>query len=154
MGAAYFATGGKSGWWRRLSWDEPSPTILGMPDHSSTALVHPDTVRCLSLNECAAVQTFPKSVRFGGGPRSGYQQIGNAVPPLLARTLGRHVTRHLEGRRFAVPASPQWRNESANRRIGTHGWVVPGSSGPEFHILAKPREDSVWSCEHYGHRHS
>jgi DNA (cytosine-5)-methyltransferase 1 len=41
MGAAYLATGGKSGWWRRLAWDEPAPTILGMPDHSSTALVHP-----------------------------------------------------------------------------------------------------------------
>jgi len=39
MGAAYVAEGGKSGWWRRLSWDLPAPTILGMPDHSSTALV-------------------------------------------------------------------------------------------------------------------
>ena len=41
MGAAFNAEGGKSGWWRRLDWDSPAPTILGMPDHSSTALVHP-----------------------------------------------------------------------------------------------------------------
>lgn len=154
MGAAYFATGGKSGWWRRLSWDEPAPTILGMPDHSSTALVHPDEVRCLSLNECSAVQTFPKYVRFGGSPRSGYQQVGNAVPPLLARVLGRHVGMHLEGKRMPIPAPPSWRHGSANRRIGTHGWAVPGTSGPKFHILAKPREDSVWAFEQYELWHS
>jgi DNA (cytosine-5)-methyltransferase 1 len=147
MGAAYHATGGKSGWWRRLAWDEPAPTILGMPDHSSTALVHPDEDRCLSLNECAAVQTFPKNVRFAGKPRSGYQQVGNAVPPLLARTLGRHVAMHLAGKRMPEPPPPEWRSESANRRIGTHGWVVPGLFGPEFHVLAKPREDSVWASE-------
>lgn len=145
MGAAYYATGGKGGWWRRLAWDEPAPTILGMPDHSSTALVHPDEVRCLSLNECAAVQTFPKHVRFGGSPRSGYQQVGNAVPPQLARTLGLHVARHLAGERTPPPAPPEWRSDSANRRIGTHGWAVPGPFGPKFHILAKPREDSVWT---------
>lgn len=149
MGAAYFATGGKSGWWRRLAWDEPAPTILGMPDHSSTALVHPDEVRCLSLNECAAVQTFPRSVRFGGSPRSGYQQVGNAVPPLLGRTLGRHIAMHLAGGRTPQPAPPVWRNDSANRRIGTHGWAVPGPFGPKFHILAKPREDSIWGSERH-----
>jgi DNA (cytosine-5)-methyltransferase 1 len=144
MGAAYFATGGKSGWWRRLSWDHPAATILGMPDHSSTALIHPDEVRCLSLYECAAVQTFPKHVRFGGSPRSAYQQVGNAVPPLLGRTLGRHIARHLAGARLPAPLPPAWRHQSANRRIGTHGWCVPGPRGPRLYILAKPREDSVW----------
>lgn len=148
MGAAYHAAGGKSGWWRRLSWDQPAPTILGMPDHSSTALVHPDEVRCLSLNECAAVQTFPASVRFCGGPRSGYQQVGNAVPPLVGETLGRHVAEHLAGNRGSEPQPPDWRRESANRRIGTHGWALPGLFGqPQFHLLAKTRPDSVWASE-------
>src|SRR5262249_33982069 len=73
MGAAFTAEGGKSGWWRRLAWGLPAPTILGMPDHSSTALIHPDEVRCLSVNECAAVQTF-RGVRFAGTSRSQYQQ--------------------------------------------------------------------------------
>lgn len=154
MGAAYYATGGKSGWWRRLSWDEPSATILGMPDHSSTALVHPDEARCLSLNECAAVQTFPKHVRFGGSPRSGYQQVGNAVPPLLAWTLGSHISQHLAGKRAAPPVPPAWRQASANRRIGTHGWVMPGPLGPRFYILAKPREDSVWVCAAHDRSHA
>lgn len=144
MGAAYFAEGGKSGWWRRLAWDAPAPTILGMPDHSSTALVHPDEVRCLSVAECAAVQTFPRGVEFGGKPRSQYQQIGNAVPPLLGEALGNHVRAFLDGVRFSEPDAPEWRQASANRRIGTHGWVTPGKD-PTYHVSVKVRPDHIWA---------
>lgn len=145
MGAAYLATGGKSGWWRRLSWDQPSPTILGMPDHSSTGLIHPDEVRCLSLNECAAIQTFPPDSQFSGRSRAQYQQVGDAVPPRLGERLGKVIRRHLDGDRPQPPAPPAWRKQSANRRIGTHGWVVPTSRKPQFTLIAKIREDHVWS---------
>jgi DNA (cytosine-5)-methyltransferase 1 len=144
MGAAFRATGGKSGWWRRLSWDSPSPTILGMPDHSSTGLIHPDHVRCLGLNECAVLQTFPSWVTFSGRPRSQYQQVGNAVPPLLASIIGSKIAQHLAGIREAEPVAPAWRRLSANRRIGTHGWSTPTKSGPRFTIVVKIREDHVW----------
>lgn len=143
MGAAYHAEGGKSGWWRRLSWDTPAPTILGMPDHSSTALIHPDEVRCLSVNECAAIQTF-EGVRFAGKPRSQYQQIGNAVPVLLGRALGEHLRQFLDGERQPPPAPPPWRQESANRRIGTHGWAVPIKGGARFHLSVVVRDDHIW----------
>jgi DNA (cytosine-5)-methyltransferase 1 len=145
MGAAYFAEGGRSGWWRRLSWDLPSPTILGMPDHSSTALIHPDEVRCLSVNECAAIQSFRPGTRFGGRPRSQYQQIGNAVPPLLGQRLGEHLMRFLDGERLPAPAPPAWRQPSANRRIGTHGWAASNHGSADYHLLAKPRPDHIWS---------
>ena len=59
MGKAYVAKGGRSGWWRRLSFDLPCPTIVTMPNHASTALCHPMEVRALSLRECARVQEFP-----------------------------------------------------------------------------------------------
>jgi DNA (cytosine-5)-methyltransferase 1 len=144
MGGAYFAEGGRSGWWRRLDWDTPSPTILGMPDHSSTALVHPEEVRCLSVNECAALQTFPRWARFAGTPRSQYQQIGNAIPPLLGRVLGRHIAAFLAGERSAEPDAPEWRKISANRRIGTHGWAVPRRSGGMAVTLRHVRADHVW----------
>ena len=144
MGAAFRAEGGKSGWWRRLAWDSPAPTILGMPDHSSTALIHPDETRCLSVRECAALQTFPKNYRFGGTSRSQYQQIGNAVPPLLGEVLGRHIREFLDGKRTGVPEAAEWRRVSANRRIGTHGWVIPGRQ-PRFYITVKIRPDHVWA---------
>ncbi len=147
MGAAYIAEGGKSGWWRRLSWEMPAPTILGMPDHSSTALIHPDELRCLSVNECAAIQTFPPDVRFAGSSRSQYQQIGNAVPVLMARRLGEHLRGFLEGERGARPGPPPWRQASANRRIGTHGWVTPSEDGPRYCLNAQVRPDHVWATK-------
>ena len=55
MGKAYYAKGGRSGWWRRLSLDLPAPTILTMPNHAGTALCHPTEVRALTLRECARV---------------------------------------------------------------------------------------------------
>lgn len=145
MGAAFRATGGKSGWWRRLSWDAPSPTILGMPDHSSTGLIHPNELRCLGLYECAAIQTFPANTYFAGSPRSQYQQVGDAVPPLLGEALGNQIISFLAGNRLAEPEEPAWRQSSANRRIGTHGWVVPGKTEHEFVFRARIREDHVWS---------
>lgn len=144
MRGAFLAEGGKSGWWRRLAWDEPAPTILGMPDHSSTALVHPDLLRCLSVAECAALQSFPRTFRFAGTPRSQYQQIGNAVPPLLALAIGEHLLRFEGGERIP-PTLPVWRRESANRRVGTHGWVSPLRSDKPYRILTKTREDHVWA---------
>lgn len=146
MGAAFRAAGGKGGWWRRLSWDEPAPTILGMPDHSSTGLIHPDEVRCLGLAECAAIQTFPRGMRFAGSARSQYQQVGNAVPPLLAEAIGRHLMAHLQGARGQRPAPPPWRQTSANRRIGTHGWAVPGRGGPTTTLNVKVRPDHIWAA--------
>lgn len=146
MGAAFQAAGGKSGWWRRLSWDEPAPTILGMPDHSSTGLIHPDETRCLGLAECAAIQTFPRGTRFFGSARSQYQQVGNAVPPRLAEAIGKHVMAHLDGVRTERPAPPPWRQASANRRIGTHGWAEPSRFGSSTTLNVKVRDDHIWAA--------
>jgi DNA (cytosine-5)-methyltransferase 1 len=145
MGRAFFAEGGRSGWWRRLGWDKPAATILGMPDHSSTALIHPEEVRCLSVNECAAIQTFPKDAAFAGSPRSQYQQIGNAVPPLLAAQLGKAILEHLEGGRPPIPTPAEWRRASSNRRIGTHGWAVPAQEGIAYTLNVAIRPDHVWA---------
>lgn len=144
MGAAFYAEGGKSGWWRRLDWDSPAPTILGMPDHSSTALIHPDKMRCLSVNECAALQTFPREHGFEGSARSQYQQIGNAVPTELARAIGCHLLAFLEGQRFPTPGKPPWRRVSANRRIGTHGWAADEYGRVSVVLSGAVRPDHVW----------
>jgi DNA (cytosine-5)-methyltransferase 1 len=144
MGAAFEAEGGKGGWWRRLDWDSPAPTILGMPDHSSTALVHPDETRCLSVIECAALQSFPPEARFVGSSRSQYQQIGNAVPPGLARAVGAHLLAFLGGERFPKPQIPPWRRISANRRIGTHGWAVGDDGRVAVTLNGAVRQDHVW----------
>lgn len=146
MGRAFLAEGGKGGWWRRLAWDRPSPTILTMPDHSSTGLIHPEETRCLTVRECARCQTFPDTWRFAGSSRSQYRQIGNAVPVALAWQLSLQVKRHMEGCPLAVPGPPVWRQASANQRLGTWGWAMPRNGKPEMHVLNR-RDDHVFLGE-------
>lgn len=88
MGRAFFAKGGRSGWWRRLSFDKPSPTVVTMPNHASTSLCHPVETRALSLRECACLQGFPKAWKFIGKPVNQYRQVGNAVPVKLGEVCG------------------------------------------------------------------
>lgn len=96
MGGAYYAKGGRSGWWRRLSLDLPCPTVVTMPNHSGTALCHPNEVRALSLRECARIQEFPDDWQFCGTPSEQYAQVGNAVPIRLARICGNVLASELE----------------------------------------------------------
>lgn len=88
MGKAWLAKGGRSGWWRRLSYGLPSPTILTLPNHASTSLCHPDHVRPLTLRECALVQEFPVAWKFAGTAQEQYAQVGNAVPTRLGFVAG------------------------------------------------------------------
>jgi DNA (cytosine-5)-methyltransferase 1 len=97
MGAAFAATGGRSGWWRRLSHDLPCPTLLTIPNHSSTAMCHPDATRALSLAECAAVQGFPRDWEFKGKLAERYAQVGNAVPVRLGELAGEILLAILDG---------------------------------------------------------
>nr|WP_232337771.1 DNA cytosine methyltransferase [Deinococcus arboris] len=96
MGAAWHAKGGRSGWWRRLSYEYPSPTIVTMPNHASTSLCHPEEVRTLTVGECARVQGFPEHWHFVGTPLEQYTQVGNAVPVQLGKLAGEVVRQALD----------------------------------------------------------
>lgn len=98
MGKAFFAKGGRSGWWRRLSFDRPSPTIVTMPNHSSTSLCHPTETRVLSLRECACIQGFPRSWKFIGTASAQYKQVGNAVPIKLGELSAKAILEVLDGK--------------------------------------------------------
>lgn len=80
-----------SGVARRLSRNKPSPTILCAVDQKLTSRCHPTEDRPLSCEECASIQTFPRSWVFFGGKSSIYRQIGNAVPVNLAYFLALSV---------------------------------------------------------------
>jgi len=72
---------------QRLPLNEPSPTILT----ARTSYYHPIEPRYLTPREAAACQSFPNSFIFHGSQTAVFRQIGNAVPPLLARALGESV---------------------------------------------------------------
>jgi DNA (cytosine-5)-methyltransferase 1 len=99
MGRAFLAKGGRSGWWRRLSFDLPCPTLVTMPNHASTSLCHPLEVRALTLNEYARIQEFPDEWEFFGTPSQQYAQAGNAVPVRLATVAGNVIAKALESLR-------------------------------------------------------
>ncbi len=72
----------------RLAWDRPSYTVNTYFSRiGNGAFLHPDQQRLISLREGARLQTFPDRVRFLGPRRAQYEQIGNAVPPLLGRAV-------------------------------------------------------------------
>ncbi|KQN96806.1 DNA cytosine methyltransferase [Paenibacillus sp. Leaf72] len=76
-------------YYRRLSWDKPSPTIctvLTTKKHGT--LTHPEETRGLSIRECARIQGFPDDYVFIGDMKDQYRQIGNAVPVSLGRAIG------------------------------------------------------------------
>ncbi len=82
----------------RLKSDEPSPTVTS---HCLDEFVHPIYDRALTVRECARLQSFPDSYEFTGGPyivphinrevQDKYEQIGDAVPPLLAYAWGEQI---------------------------------------------------------------
>jgi DNA-cytosine methyltransferase len=86
----------------RLRRDSPSFTITALFGNiTAGAFTHPTQNRALSIREGARLQSFPDSFRFQGPRNSQYRQIGNAVPPLLAAAVGRHLLRVLGGEKPA-----------------------------------------------------
>ncbi len=87
----------------RLVLDQPSPTVTS---HCLDEFVHPIYNRALTVRECARLQSFPDSYDFCGGPyltphlhndiQDKYEQIGDAVPPLLAYAWGIKIREILE----------------------------------------------------------
>lgn len=88
MGGAYLSGGGKVGFYRRLSYSQPSPTLVTSPVQKATMMCHPTQDRPLSIREYARIQQFPEDWVFAGTSVAKYRQIGNAVPVGLAQALG------------------------------------------------------------------
>ncbi|WP_294314033.1 DNA cytosine methyltransferase [uncultured Sphingomonas sp.] len=89
LGRAFDSWGGRSGFFRRLAWDRPSPALTTRPDSKATSLCHPTELRPLSVREYARVQEFPDHWTFAGPVRKKYEQVGNAVPLSLGEAAGR-----------------------------------------------------------------
>jgi len=103
MGKSLKNGGGRTGFYRRLAWDKPAPTLLTSPDQTATGFCHPEKDRPLSIQEYARLQTFPDSFDFQGTTDAKYKQIGNAVPCDFGKLLGEHILQHFEDPDKIVP---------------------------------------------------
>ena len=115
MGGAYTSGGGKVGFYRRLSYTQPAPTITTAPAQKATMLCHPVKDRPLSIHEYARLQQFPENWVFVGTTAAKYKQIGNAVPIGLAKAIGQAVISVAE--KNAVVATKRFRGTGIHNRI-------------------------------------
>lgn len=74
---------------RPLDPSKPAPTVTARGDDRGGVVIlpHPNGLRRMTCRELATIQSFPLDYKFVGTTSSVYRQIGNAVPPLLAKAL-------------------------------------------------------------------
>jgi DNA (cytosine-5)-methyltransferase 1 len=97
LGASYHAGGGKTGFYRRLAWDKPAPTLVTHPAMPATDLAHPEEDRPLSIEEYKRIQEFPDDWTIAGTLLDQYRQVGNAVPCSLGMAIARMLLNNLKG---------------------------------------------------------
>ncbi|MDN6822936.1 DNA cytosine methyltransferase [Corynebacterium flavescens] len=98
LGKAFELGGGKTGFYRRISFDRPSPTLVTSPTMPATDLCHPTELRPLSVEEYKAIQGFPDDWWIAGAVTDQYRQIGNAVPVELGEAIGRAIINDMNGK--------------------------------------------------------
>lgn len=91
--------------YRRLAWDQPSPTLLTAPC-GGAALIHPVEDRYLSVGEYKRIQEFPDDFILCGSRTAKYKQIGNAIPVGLATAVGKLLIAHTNNQ--VIPRFPRF----------------------------------------------
>lgn len=100
MGEKLKLGGGKTGFYRRLNFSRPSPTLVTNPTMPATDLCHPTLDRPLSVEEYAAIQEFPRDWKICGPILEQYRQIGNAVPIKLGKAVAERLLADMRGETF------------------------------------------------------
>jgi len=85
--------------WRKMEADKPARTLMAHLGKDGYSHIHYDSrqARTISVREAARLQSFPDGFRFCGAMNAAFRQIGNAVPPLLAKALSEPIYYALKG---------------------------------------------------------
>ncbi|GEM31366.1 cytosine-specific methyltransferase [Nocardia neocaledoniensis NBRC 108232] len=85
--------GGHTDTYGRMWWDRAASGLTTRCiSYSNGRFGHPEQHRAISVREAACLQTFPRDFRFAGTLTSKARQVGNAVPPLMAKRIGQALT--------------------------------------------------------------
>jgi DNA (cytosine-5)-methyltransferase 1 len=93
----YDTTKFASKWWKMRP-DQPSRTVVAHLQMDTYSHIHfdSDQARGITVREAARLQSFPDGFEFSGAMKEGYRQVGNAVPPLVAKALGESIKSKLQ----------------------------------------------------------
>ncbi len=83
--------------------------------YTSPRPIHPFTPRCITVREAARLHSYPDWFRFHVTKWHGFRQIGNSVPPLLAKAIGREIIKALK----IQPIKPTVKQELGNKELIT-----------------------------------
>lgn len=100
MGDKLKLGGGKTGFYRRLNFSKPSPTLVTNPTMPATDLCHPTEDRPLSVEEYSCIQGFPADWKICGPILEQYRQIGNAVPIKLGEAIAKTIIADMRGEKL------------------------------------------------------
>lgn len=94
-----YSTGKFPNKWQKLDWDRPAHTLPAHLEKDGYSHIHPsdEQARVLTVREAARLQSFPDGFIFEGAMNAAFRQIGNAVPPLLARAVADVVKERVQG---------------------------------------------------------
>jgi DNA (cytosine-5)-methyltransferase 1 len=96
--------------YRRMIWDGVARSIITrFRDPKSGEYIHPEQTRTISIREAARIQSFPDWFVFEGSYTDQYDQVGNAVPPLLARAVGLEIRSALEAALQRAPVKSRYK---------------------------------------------
>ncbi len=151
LGNAFRSWGGRVGFYRRLSWNKPSPSLVTNPTMRATTLGHPASPRPLSVREYARIQQFPDSWDFEGSVRQRYEQIGNAVPVGLAKAIGKSIRAAMQGARNA---SKRGHVECGNLNLLVRLHRTPTTILNPPRMRPKKKASYTWRSERRKPRHS
>jgi DNA (cytosine-5)-methyltransferase 1 len=84
--------------WRKMEPDLPARTLMAHLGKDSYSHIHHDSTqaRTISVREAARLQSFPDGFVFSGTMNPAFRQIGNAVPPLLAKAIAQTMHETLQ----------------------------------------------------------
>ena len=98
----------------RLEWTGIFNTIIKKAEPYWSRVIHPTDDRVISVRESARAQGLPDRIDFQGALRQQYAQVGNAVPPPLAKAIGWEMRRAL-GDRTVDEEVESYRTKMHNR---------------------------------------